>query len=225
MNVVREPDDRPGDLLRRQRAALGGTPFITYRDACGEQHIAMLRDGQSAAVGRGAACDLRLTWDERVSRIHAIIESMGGEWWVADKGLSRNGTYLNGDRIAGRLRLHANDEIVVGQTRLVFRSPAQSVTGTARATAPLLLADVPAAELRVLTALCRPMLGSVGTTPPASNDTIAAELGIGLASVKGALRKLYARFGLSALAQHNKRTELARKAIEMGFVRPGHPRT
>ena len=48
---------------------------------------------------------MTLGWDTEVSRLHAQVEPVGSDWIVVDDGLSRNGTYVNGERVNGRRRL------------------------------------------------------------------------------------------------------------------------
>ena len=63
--------------------------------------------------------------------MHAELERVGESWAVADDGLSRNGSYVNGKRVRGRQRLEEGDELRLGGTRMVFRSPEVGV-GSAR---------------------------------------------------------------------------------------------
>ncbi|MGI8683389.1 MAG: FhaA domain-containing protein [Mycobacteriales bacterium] len=70
-------------------------------------------------VGRGAECDLRLE-DTGVSRRHAEFRLDHDSVTVADLG-STNGTSVNGTAI-GSQQLVDGDRLVVGTTRLVFRS-------------------------------------------------------------------------------------------------------
>jgi adenylate cyclase len=67
-----------------------------------------LADGQSWAIGRGEGCAIML--DSRsVSRLHALIQRKdAGDLSLVDLG-SRNGSFVNGRRGAGRhhaQRLH-----------------------------------------------------------------------------------------------------------------------
>jgi hypothetical protein len=71
-------------------------------------------------LGRGADCELVLD-DARASREHAAIEPQGERWRIADLG-SSNGTWLNGERIAGPRPLLDGDLVQIGGTRLRFRS-------------------------------------------------------------------------------------------------------
>jgi DNA-binding NarL/FixJ family response regulator len=49
---------------------------------------------------------------------------------------------------------------------------------------------------------------------PATNREIADAVGLSVDAVKGHLRVLYARFGLDALPQHEKRVRLAELALQ-----------
>ncbi len=58
-------------------------------------------------------------------------------WTIADDGLSRNGTYVNGDRIRGRRRLAERDQLRFGETSVVFRAPAAGARPTRTQTTSL----------------------------------------------------------------------------------------
>ena len=58
----------------------------------------------------------RSPWDSEVSRLHAQLEPVGRDWIVVDDGLSRNGTFVNGERVNGRRRLRDGDRLVFGET-------------------------------------------------------------------------------------------------------------
>lgn len=68
-------------------------------------------------VGRAPDNTLALDGDEYASSHHARVESGRDGVWVHDLG-STNGTYVNGQRIAGRERLRPGDTLTVGQTEL-----------------------------------------------------------------------------------------------------------
>src|ERR1700681_146561 len=77
-------------------AERSGQPFLLYRDAGGGQRLVVLGDpSKTLTLGRGAQTDLTLDWDQEVSACHAELHCAGGEWTLADDGLSSNGTYLN----------------------------------------------------------------------------------------------------------------------------------
>jgi pSer/pThr/pTyr-binding forkhead associated (FHA) protein len=62
-------------------------------------------------------------WDREVSGLHAELERVGEDWVLLDDGLSRNGTYLNGERVAGRARLRDGDLVRAGRTIVLYRRP------------------------------------------------------------------------------------------------------
>jgi pSer/pThr/pTyr-binding forkhead associated (FHA) protein len=64
-----------------------------------------------------------LDWDPQVSGLHAQLQSAAGQWVVVDDGLSRNGTFVNGERVLGQRRLEDGDQLEVGRTLLIFRGP------------------------------------------------------------------------------------------------------
>jgi hypothetical protein len=76
----------------------------------------------TCTLGRTEANDVTLA-DPKVSRRHAVIHPQGpGELWLADLG-SRNGTFLNAQRITSPSRLRHLDQIDIGPYRLVFHQP------------------------------------------------------------------------------------------------------
>ena len=71
--------------------------------------------GDEITVGRGGGCGIVLPDDGFVSTVHARVFRRGDEVFVEDLG-SRNGTFLNGDRIATSTRLRRGDRVQFGQT-------------------------------------------------------------------------------------------------------------
>src|ERR1043165_8274367 len=73
----------------------------------------------SCLLGRSEANQVAIP-DERVSRRHALIQVQGeNEFWLVDFG-SRNGTYLNDQRIPRPTRLRDGDRIKVGHAEFAF---------------------------------------------------------------------------------------------------------
>jgi pSer/pThr/pTyr-binding forkhead associated (FHA) protein len=70
-------------------------------------------------IGRSDDNVLVLDGDDYASAHHARVESGLDGTWVVDLG-STNGTYVNGERIEGRRRLHEGDLLQVGDTELAF---------------------------------------------------------------------------------------------------------
>jgi pSer/pThr/pTyr-binding forkhead associated (FHA) protein len=194
-----------------------GAAFVAYRDGAGDLRLAPLVGLTSLTIGRGADNDLELAWDAEVSRTHAQLVLVGGDWTVTDDGLSRNGSFLNGERIHGRRRLADGDLIRLGSTTVVFRAPqlAPGSTAVGDLAAHVRLTD---GERRVLVELCRPLALPGSSGVPAANREIAAELGITPDGVKTHIRALFAKLGIEDLPQYRKRTELARRALDAGLV-------
>ena len=98
------PHRDAGELRARIDAERAGRPFLVLRDGDGTQRIVALGEAGPTRRRSGAtpSNDVSLAWDEEVSRLHAELERIGGEWTISDDGLSRNGTFVNGARIAGR---------------------------------------------------------------------------------------------------------------------------
>lgn len=67
-------------------------------------------------LGRSTECGLPLD-DEKVSRLHAVLHVGGDELSVEDRG-SRNGVYVNGDRVDGTHRLHHGDVMLIGRQEI-----------------------------------------------------------------------------------------------------------
>jgi pSer/pThr/pTyr-binding forkhead associated (FHA) protein len=208
----------PRDLRDRIAAERNGTPFLVYRDDLGCQRIVLLEQSDARiSVGRQPGSDIPLPWDSEVSRLHAEFERIAGRWTVVDDGRSRNGSYLNGERIQGRCLLEDGDVVQVGRTALVYFAPStdESVRTTRPGTeARLVPTD---AQRRVLVALCRPFAES-SFAAPASNRDIAEELVISTETVKTHLRTLFDAFGIGDVPQNQKRAELAREALQRGVI-------
>lgn len=206
------------ELQQRIAAERSGAPFLLYRDGEGALRIVPL-DRDRLTVGRHADSDVALPWDGEVSRVHAELERIHDEWTLVDDGRSSNGSYLNGDRIAGRRRLRDGDTVRFGRTVVVFRAPTgrESVrTAPAESGPAPHLTD---AQRRVLVAVCRPFTRSAFAAPASTRD-IAEELVVSTETVKTHLRALFAAFGVEDLPQNRKRAELARRAFELGAVGP-----
>jgi hypothetical protein len=212
----------PRDLKALIEAERRGIPFVYWRDGTGEQRILMLDPHRrQVRIGRREQSDIPLTWDPEVSRTHAVLEPVGQEWTLVDDGLSRNGSFVNGSRVVGRRRLHNEDRLFVGNTRITFRETPDGQTGQSTARAHEGPSSVPLSETKrkVLLALCRPLLTGASETP-ATNVHIASEVYLSVDAVKAHLRELFDSFGLAGLPQNEKRTRLASTAISAGIVTP-----
>jgi pSer/pThr/pTyr-binding forkhead associated (FHA) protein len=210
----------PADLKERLEYERRGRPFLVYRDGGGTQRIVELDElVEQPTVGRRPSNQISLGWDVNVSRIHAQLERIGDAWTIADDGLSRNGTWVNSERISGRRVLHDGDVMRFGDTLVAFCDP---VRGESRVTddqeeTPL-AAGISGAQRRVLLALCRPYKNAGGFAAPASNKQIADELFIGIDAVKSHMRALFHAFGVGHLPQTQKRARRVARAFSTGIV-------
>jgi len=110
-------------------------PAAKYRDAyacrvtCGSRDIVL--DRGENVIGRMP--DARVWIDTtKVSRRHARIIVSGGRAVIEDLG-SKNGTFLNGRKIASAVALADDDEIRLGLMPLTFRVVGGASTKTAKA--------------------------------------------------------------------------------------------
>jgi hypothetical protein len=196
-----------------------GGAFLAFKDSAGALRVFdMPADGSVVVVGRREGASLCLPWDHRVSGTHAEVRMLGDEWTIVDDGISKNGTYINAQRLIGRQRLRDRDRIRVGRTVIAFRDPAERATGTVIDTAQPAVQGLNETQRRVLLALCRPQLLGGPYGAAASNQTIASEVHLSVDAVKANLRAMFARFGVDGLLQNQKRAALAAEALRLGIV-------
>jgi DNA-binding CsgD family transcriptional regulator len=166
-------------------------------------------------VGRGKGVDISLA-DPSVSRLHAEIVRRGPHVYVADLGLSVNGTRVNGRPVGKRVLLEG-DVLSFGTARTRvggLSAEADDAVELRRISAP----DLTRRELEVLTALCRPALQQDAFVAPATAHEMAAELVVTEAAVKQHLLRLYQKFRIAEGI--NRRARLANEVISAGVVRP-----
>lgn len=188
------------------------TPYIRIEDT---GDVIPLRN-EVTTIGRGLGVDVRLD-DPTVSRLHAEIVRRGPYFYVADLGLSRNGTRVNG-RPAARRVLSDGDVLAFGSARCrVEGIPDEGLFPEAemrRSAVP----ELTRRELDVLISLCRPALSEAAFVTPATAREIADDLVVTEAAVKQHLVRLYAKFRVPAGT--NRRARLANEVIALGMVRP-----
>ncbi|HEX8976324.1 MAG TPA: FHA domain-containing protein [Solirubrobacteraceae bacterium] len=212
----------PRELKALIEAERTGLPFLHWRDGAGQQQILILgADRARVTIGRREQSDVALTWDTEVSRAHAYLEPVGGEWTLVDDGLSRNGSFVHGNRIQGRHRLHNRDQICFGKTHVTYREPGSDHGSVSTARAVDSPGAVPLTQMdrKVLVALCRPRV-EAGSPIPATNPQIAAEVFLSVEAVKARLRILFDRFGVGALPQNEKRGRLVEIVLSAGVLAP-----
>jgi hypothetical protein len=188
------------------------TPYIRIEDT-GE--VIPLR-GDITAIGRGLRVDVRLD-DPSVSRLHAEIVRRGPYYYLADLGLSRNGTRVNGRPVARRV-LEDGDVLTFGSARCRIEGlpseEANAETELRRSAAP----ELTRRELDVLISLCRPALSEEAFITPATPKEIAGDLVVTEGAVKAHLLRLYVKFRVPEGT--NRRARLANQVISLGLVRP-----
>lgn len=206
--VVRPAEPRPGPAIA----------YLARWDDRSQQRRWPLA-GRVVTVGRAPEADVVVEADPLVSRVHTTLELVAGTWTVADDGLSRNGTFLNGRRVTGRAPLHDRDELRVGATLLTFCAPGEASGPPTLIGVPLLAPEqLTPAQRQVLRALCRPYADGQPYASPATNQQIADELCLSVDAVKTHLRGLFRRLGLDSLPQNAKRTHLAELALRCGLA-------
>ena len=78
-------------------------------------------------IGKGPRNDIVIA-DPAVSTAHAMVRLEGDGYSISDLG-SRNGTYVNGERVAESRQLNHGDVIGIGLSKLTFRLSDHSETG------------------------------------------------------------------------------------------------
>ena len=193
-----------------------------------------LPDGREATlrnrltIGRGERNHIRLA-AKSVSREHAVLLYVDGRWWIEDRG-SANGTYVNEGRIpfGSPHPLRHADRIRIGTEQLVFSWPADlgdpdrtdTIGEEPRAPAPAAEIHLSPFQLQVVRALCGAWVAGRTLDELPTNDRIAAQLGTPEAgdTVKAALRRIYAKSGLSDVPAQAKRRALCRIARQQGWL-------
>jgi len=195
-------------------------PCLFYRDEAGRQQMTVLGSASTRlTIGRAEGCDLYLSWDHEVSRLHAQLEHIGTDWVLVDDGLSRNGTYLNGERMMGRRRLRDGDVVLVGASRISYCAHRSTPSPDTRIAQNVVTTySLSPTQRQVITALCRPYISGTPYATPATNHQIADELYLSIDSVKNHLRTLFGKFGVEHLPQNQKRSRLVEMAFRSGLV-------
>ncbi|MEN0111342.1 MAG: SpoIIE family protein phosphatase [Planctomycetota bacterium] len=122
-------------------------------------------EAASSTIGRSAECEIALDV-AAVSRRHAAIAREGEAHFVEDLG-SRNGTFVNGQRIDGRHQLTHGDRIVVCDQEFAFEDASA---------APTLLGGRPQATTSTLVQMVDDADGGSGD---GSSDRVMATIQLG----------------------------------------------
>jgi len=176
--------------------------------------------GERVTIGKSSTNVVSLEHDSTVSRVHAVLERLGFAWSIRDVG-SRNGTYLNGEKISAERVLRSGDELRVGKSRLVFWEVKEADETTAcDATVSVAPTQPPPRltrrELDVLVVLCRPLVSDDPFPEAISVRRMAQELFVTEAAIKQHLQNLYDKFAIPP--EGERRVRLANEAIRRGAV-------
>jgi len=141
--------DRPRFALR----------FISGKYQGGEFPLRMNRE---IIIGRSSDLDMVLV-EDMVSRRHAKITSTDQDVFIQDLG-STNGTFVNGEKIAGRARLAEGDRILVG-TSIIKVVPAEGNAVASGLNEAEARRRLEAGANRQTTTMGRPMSGVIEEIP------------------------------------------------------------
>ena len=175
---------------------------------------------ERVTVGKSSSNVVSLDHDSTVSRLHAVLENLGYAWSIRDVG-SRNGTYINGEKLSAERVLRSGDELRVGKSKLVFWEvrDADEVT-VGEATVSVAPTQPPPRltprELEVLVVLCRPLVSGDPFPEAVSVKQMAQELFVTEAAIKQHLQNLYDKFSIPP--EGERRVRLANEAIRRGAV-------
>jgi len=200
-----------------QTQTSGGTTMAVLELTGPEGRDTIELVGERLTIGRSSDNDVVLKQDSSVSRQHARLELLGSTWYVKDLN-STNGVEVGGKPVLDERALHHGDEILLGNTRIVFLDRSQPPDSSTRkkAAAPKLTPK----EKETLVELCRPLFSRSGSafTAPATVRDMADRLFVGEAAVKAHLGRMYDKFGIYENEYPNRRNELANQAIQRGVV-------
>jgi DNA-binding CsgD family transcriptional regulator len=219
LSPIRRYASSPTDLKARIEAERLGAPFLLYRDGQGQQRIVTLPQDGAVTIGRRLTNEVVVDWDTEVSRVHARLEKIGGDWTIVDDGLSRNGSWVNDERVTSRRRLRDRDAVRVGNTVIAFLQPGERESdATLTAAEQVAIADLTDRQREILIALAGPFKDPVGLALPATNQQVADEVHLSVEAVKGHLRTLFRKFGVDDLPQNQKRAQLVWRAFRSGAI-------
>jgi hypothetical protein len=206
------PEHDPPKTTRRGSPVSPPVPYLRIEETGQTHELAR----EVTTVGRGVGVDVPIDHPS-VSRLHAELVRRGPHVYIADLGLSTNGTRVNG-RPVGRRVLADGDIISFGAARArVGGLPTLPDPGDAVDLRRVAGPEVTRRELEVLRALCRPAQRQEAFVAPATARDIADELVVTEAAVKQHLLRLYQKFRVEEGS--NRRGRLANTVIALGVVR------
>jgi two-component system cell cycle response regulator len=118
LSVRGDDEDVTQEVMVPATLRTRSTTFALHVVRGARQGEVLTVEGTHAMVGRGGDADLRIP-DPSLSRIHARFDRDGDTLAVTDVD-SRNGTFVEGQRISERKRLKNGDQITLGNVVLRF---------------------------------------------------------------------------------------------------------
>jgi len=104
---------------------MSGTPSPYLSDVTGQEHQL---NNERIRIGRAVENEIVIV-SKKISREHACIHRDGRRSLLEDLG-STNGTFLNGERVSGKINLRDGDQITVGDVTFTFHDPEMTSTET-----------------------------------------------------------------------------------------------
>ncbi len=91
---------------------------MILEEANGKASDIRIQIDSSIFVGRASICNI-IVDDPMISKQHFVIEDVNGAAYISDLN-TKNGTFVNGERITNDHRLQENDRIRAGMQTFVF---------------------------------------------------------------------------------------------------------
>jgi DNA-binding SARP family transcriptional activator len=148
------------------RAHRDGRPFLLLHEGGAQRVIALDPAGSPVRIGRSQSNDIALDWDREVSREHARLEHGPAGWELVDDGVSRNGSFVDGERVRVRRRLQDAQILRMGRTVLLYRTSGAPVARPAPALGATV--DAPHEAANQLTEHERGLLTALAAGRPAA---------------------------------------------------------
>lgn len=150
---------------------------------------------QTITIGRSSTNDVTLT-DMSVSRQHAqIVRSDNGRYTITDLN-SRNGTFVNGQRIFGTVDLNENDFVRIGESALPWKQYFRGGYTPAATVAAAGMDYVPPAQPQSSGANVFAILGFIFAFLISPLGIIFSAIGLGMSGKYGGRQKGLAVAGL-----------------------------
>ncbi len=128
-------------------------------------------------IGRDPSCEVAFDpdKDDLVSRAHTKISMDGDSFWIGDMG-SRNGTYVNTQRVSGRVKLMPGDIVQLGPGGPEFEfdldPPPVGMVRATRLATDISPQQRPIAMTREATPTVTPLSGGMAGKPPIGKATV-----------------------------------------------------